>query len=123
MNMNYHDAMQWLHDMEQLVQSADGNEYTCWLRGQSYADMCLCLYNRSHGRLVIKLYPTYVNLYLMSIDDSSAVMHGPVESREKALRRMERLKAHIEAHWDGAVPSRAAFNQAAMLCGMGVDYN
>jgi hypothetical protein len=55
-----------------------------------------------------------------SIDDSSAVAHGPTESIEKATKRCQSFKKFIEEHHP-MMPSKESFNVWCMINGCSPD--
>lgn len=121
--VNYWEEMRRIREQEKLIEGEDGAWHS-WLRREDHP--CLFLYGHSHGYLTIRVWARgdtfHAGLYISSIDDSSAALHGPDESEEKARTRMARLLEHARA-WDGAIPTREAFEKVAHETGTYADYN
>lgn len=114
----YADLMEKLSQAE-VVKEEDG-KYTCLLRA-GHSPQPLYLYNKSHGMLSAsvrhKIDGTfYVSLVISSIDDSMCSITGPVETEEKANKRLLRLREYVQM-WDGQIPTVKDFEYTGIQCG------
>jgi len=115
--IEYAGLMRKLKNAETMKE--DDGRYTCLLRAGQYPRP-LCLYNQSHGMLSAsvrrKIDGTfYVSLIITSIDDSICSITGPIESIDKANKRLLRLLEYVEM-WDGQVPTIEDFKYTAQQC-------
>ena len=114
----YADLIQKLSEAE-VVKEEDG-KYTCLLRA-GHSPQPLHLYNKSHGMLSAsvrrKIDGTfYVSLVVNSIDDSMCSITGPVETEEKANKRLLRLLEYVQM-WGGQIPTIEDFEYTGIQCG------
>lgn len=116
--IEYAALMRKLKNAETMVEE-DG-KYTCLLRA-GHSSQPLCLYNQSHGMLSAsvrrKIDGTfYVSLVICSIDDSMCSITGPIETEEKANKRLLRLLEYVQM-WDGQIPTVEDFEYTGIQCG------
>ncbi|MCB0415771.1 MAG: hypothetical protein KDD50_15645 [Bdellovibrionales bacterium] len=119
---DYVEHMQKLKEYETLKET-EPNVWSCLLKNNT--DFGMGFYGMSHGLLTLSLFSNTkdvysVHLYINSIDDDYIGMWGPAESKEKALKRMEALKAQIVT-WDGWIPNEDKVKLACQLTNCWVD--
>lgn len=73
----------------------------------------VCAYNRAalsvYGKIIVTGQQARFIGCISSIDDSSAVVHGPTEAIEKAIKRCQAFETLIE-EWHPMMPPKDVFN-------------
>ena len=115
---DYNELMNKLKSYETLIQMGE-NRFECFLKNHPKA--AAHYYGVSHGHLILDIFnrddSCYVYLSIRTIDDGSMCFNGPNEVIEKAVRRIDRIKEHINL-WDGWVPNHDEASFFCSDCGM-----